>query len=199
MDLLLTYRLARRARDTYPPGREYSFGTALLPLLPSPHLNANVESRVDARRDREVCDGKAAKYSSTWTTGSLWQRIFRSVLQKCALWNDGKNETSLSLFLRRTISNLLFVLLPPSFCPPYFCSRHFSTFRIGSSGSGFPDVERSAPCRFFVRINCNTLRIGLIDRSRERERGEISRTKKGREERRGEIARGKRYRVVFIA
>lgn len=59
---------------------------------------------------------------------------------------------------------------PPSFCPPYFCSRHFSTFRIGSSGSGFPDVERSAPCRFFVRINCNTLRIGLIDRSRERER-----------------------------
>lgn len=79
---------------------------------------------------------------------------------------------------------------PPSFCPPYFCSRHFSTFRIGSSGSGFPDVERSAPCRFFVRINCNTLRIGLIDRSRERERGEISRTKKGREERRGEIARG---------
>lgn len=49
------------------------------------------------------------------------------------------------------------------------------------------------------RINCNTLRIGLIDRSRERERGEISRTKKGREERRGEIARGKRYRVVFIA
>lgn len=86
---------------------------------------------------------------------------------------------------------------PPSFCPPYFCSRHFSTFRIGSSGSGFPDVERSAPCRFFVRINCNTLRIGLIDRSRER--GEISRTKKGREERRGEIARGKRYRVVFIA
>lgn len=77
---------------------------------------------------------------------------------------------------------------PPSFCPPYFCSRHFSTFRIGSSGSGFPDVERSAPCRFFVRINCNTLRIGLIDRSRER--GEISRTKKGREERRGEIARG---------
>lgn len=88
---------------------------------------------------------------------------------------------------------------PPSFCPPYFCSRHFSTFRIGSSGSGFPDVERSAPCRFFVRINCNTLRIGLIDRSRERERGEISRTKKGRKERRGEIARGKRYRVVFIA
>lgn len=182
----------------YPPGREYSFGTALLPLLPSLHLNANVESRVDARRDREVCDGKAAKYASTWTTGSLWQRIFRSVLQKCALWNDGKNETSLSLFLRRTISNLLFVLLPTTFfLPPYFCSRHFSTFRIGSSGSGFPDVERSAPCRFFVRINCNTLRIGLIDRSREREAKSLGRKKEGRKE--GERLQEARGIVSFLS
>ena len=82
---------------------------------------------------------------------------------------------------------------PPSFCPPYFCSRHFSTFRIGSSGSGFPDVERSAPCRFFVRINCNTLRIGLIDRSRERERRNLSdekrkEGKKGRDCKRQEVS-----------
>lgn len=82
---------------------------------------------------------------------------------------------------------------PPSFCPPYFCSRHFSTFRIGSSGSGFPDVERSAPCRFFVRINCNTLRIGLIDRSRERERRNLSDEKrkggkKGRDCKRQEVS-----------
>lgn len=69
---------------------------------------------------------------------------------------------------------------PPSFCPPYFCSRHFSTFRIGSSGSGFPDVERSAPCRFFVRINCNTLRIGLIDRSRERRNLSDEKRKEGK-------------------
>lgn len=82
---------------------------------------------------------------------------------------------------------------PSSFCPPYFCSRHFSTFRIGSSGSGFPDVERSAPCRFFVRINCNTLRIGLIDRSRERERRNLSdekrkEGKKGRDCKRQEVS-----------
>lgn len=88
---------------------------------------------------------------------------------------------------------------PPSFCPPYFCSRHFSTFRIGSSGSGFPDVERSAPCRFFVRINCNTLRIGLIDRSRERERGakSLGRKKEGRKE--GERLQEARGIVSFLS
>lgn len=86
---------------------------------------------------------------------------------------------------------------PPSFCPPYFCSRHFSTFRIGSSGSGFPDVERSAPCRFFVRINCNTLRIGLIDRSREREAKSLGRKKEGRKE--GERLQEARGIVSFLS
>ena len=128
----------------------------------------------------------------------------RSVLQKCALWNDGKNQTSLSLSLSvsRTISNLLFVPLSTTFFLPLLLllatllSISYRIFRIWISRK---EVERSAPSFFFlstVRINCNTLRIGLIDR----ERNEIFRTKKRKRKKGRERERDcKRYRVVFIA
>lgn len=137
---------------------------------------ATKKQRNTRRRGRLVRFGNGS-FDPSYRNVHFGTMVKTRVLSLC--FSDGPFQIYFSSFFQ-----------PPSFCPPYFCSRHFSTFRIGSSGSGFPDVERSAPCRFFVRINCNTLRIGLIDRSRERERGEISRTKKGREERRGEIARG---------
>lgn len=103
---------------------------------------------------------------------------------------------SLSLSVSRTISNLLFVPLSTTFFLPLLLllatllSISYRIFRIWISRK---EVERSAPCRFFsltVRINCNTLRIELIDR----ERNEISRTKKRKRKKEGkrerEIARG---------
>lgn len=58
-------------------------------------------------------------------------------------------------------------------------------------------MERSAPCRFFVRINCNALRIGLIDRSREREAKSLGRKKEGRKE--GERLQEARGIVSFLS
>ena len=108
---------------------------------------------------------------------------------------------SLSLFLVPSQIYFSSLFQRRSFCHSYFCSRHFSPFRIGSSGSGFPGKKWKEARRvvFFlstVRINCNTLRIELIDR----ERNEISRTKKRKRKKGRERERDcKRYRVVFIA
>lgn len=185
------------------------------------HLNANVgpdvsslgRASVDAAEEKFVTEEKERTNEirvdvddDVFTRGETkggGSFDSRSVLQKCALWNDGKNQTSLSLSLFLVPSQIYFSSLfqRRSFCHSYFCSRHFSPFRIGSSGSGFPGKKWKEARRvvFFlstVRINCNTLRIELIDR----ERNEISRTKKRKRKKGRERERDcKRYRVVFIA
>lgn len=144
---------------------------------------ATEKQRNTRRRGRLVRFGNGS-FDPSYRNVHFGTMVKTRVLSLC--FSDGPFQIYFSSFFQ-----------PPSFCPPYFCSRHFSTFRIGSSGSGFPDVERSAPCRFFVRINCNTLRIGLIDRSREREAKSLGRKKEGRKE--GERLQEARGIVSFLS
>lgn len=129
----------------------------------------------------------------TWTTTS--SRVERRKGEDLSIRDPSYRNVHFGTMVKTRLLSLSLFLVPSqiyfsslfqrrSFCHPYFCSRHFSPFRIGSSGSGFPGKKWKEARRvvFFlstVRINCNTLRIRLIDR----ERNEISRTKREKERR----------------
>lgn len=150
-------------------------------------------SRRGRRRRRLLLVGEG-RYKED-TTADLSE----SVLQKCALWMVKTRLLSHSVS-RIVVSNLLFFRRRFLFAALVSSARDTSLHFV-SDLPDFDVAERSAPCRFSLRIpyiNCNTV-TNRVDRSletdREKEKRNLCEGKKGRKK----LQRSGRGIVSFLS